>query len=196
MITAVRFRMRVLGGISVERLDHDATAEPVQRSNLAMLALLAVAGHRGVTRDRLLASRWPDAAPDHARNALSQVLFVIRKTLGADSIIQAGSLLRLNADLITSDLKEFEDSRSAGDFRTAVAAYGGPFLDGFHLPDAPEFERWVDVERTRLTRDYADALKRLATTADENAAWPEAIGWWKRLAVVDPLSGVVAAEVL
>jgi DNA-binding SARP family transcriptional activator len=196
MTTAVRFRLRVLGGISVERLDQRGTAEPVQRSNLATLALLTVAGNRGLTRDKLLAYRWPESTLEHSRNALSQVLFVIRRTLGADSIIQNGSTLRLNPDVVASDLKEFEDSCEARAYETAVAVYGGPFLDGFHLSDAPEFERWVDVERARLNRDYADVLKRLAIAADKKADSPEAIGWWKRLAVVDPLSGVVAAALM
>lgn len=40
--------------------------------------------------------------------------------------------------------------------------YAGPFLDGFFLSDAPEFERWVDTERGFLARQYAGALEALA----------------------------------
>ncbi|MEO6712249.1 MAG: BTAD domain-containing putative transcriptional regulator, partial [Mycobacteriales bacterium] len=149
-----------------------------------------------ITRDKLLGYRWPDTGLEQARNALSQVIFVLRKGLGPDFVIQTAAAMRLNADVITSDLTEFEDSRSAGEFERAVAAYGGPFLDGFHLTNAPAFERWVDVERTRLDRDYADALRRLATAAEQSADWSAAAGWWKQLAALDPLSGAVAASLM
>ena len=33
----------------------------------------------------------------------------------------------------------------------AAALYDGPFLDGFYLTGAPEFERWVEAERATLT---------------------------------------------
>ena len=70
----------------------------------------------------------------------------------------------------------------------AVAVYGGPLLDGFHVDDAPEFERWLDGERNRLAREYGEALKQLATAAEQAGAWGEAAEWWARSVEHDPLN--------
>src|SRR5205085_2654095 len=68
----------------------------------------------------------------------------------------------------------------------AVAHYGGPLLDGFHLKDAPEFERWCDTERTRLAHRYAGALRTLADGAERGGDRARAVEWWRRLAAHDP----------
>ena len=36
--------------------------------------------------------------------------------------------------------------------RPAADLYRGPFLDGFYLPDSPEFDGWVGQERRRWER--------------------------------------------
>ena len=60
--------------------------------------------------------------------------------------------------------------------------YRGDLLDGFHIADAGEFERWVEEERASLHREVLRALERLAKHGDEAANHPEAIRWWRRLA--------------
>ncbi len=66
--------------------------------------------------------------------------------------------------------------------------YAGPLLEGFHVDGAPEFEHWLDGERTRLAREYAEALGRLATAAECAGDWNEAVGWWGRAVEHDPLN--------
>ena len=41
-----------------------------------------------------------------------------------------------------------------------------PLMDGFHLSDGAEFERWLDGERARLTGRYAAALETLAEASE------------------------------
>ena len=52
------------------------------------------------------------------------------------------------------DAVAFLDAVNAGRAEEALGLYQGDFLAGFHVSDAPEFERWLDGERARL-RDLA-----------------------------------------
>jgi DNA-binding SARP family transcriptional activator len=40
--------------------------------------------------------------------------------------------------------------------------YRGDLLDGFHVARAPDFERWLSLERTRLAGRYAQAVEAVA----------------------------------
>lgn len=159
-----------------------------QRRLLALLAILAVAGRAGVSRDRILALLWPEGDPDRARHALTQSLYHARRNLRADDlIVPAGGDLRLNPDRITSDLEELEEGARAGDHARVAAAYQGPFLDGFFLAGSAEFERWASEQRDRLARVAAGSLDALASAAESRNAFAEAAQWRRRRVAIDPL---------
>src|SRR5207253_2818255 len=84
----------------------------------------------------------------------------------------------------------FEDALERRDDAAAAELYAGPFLDGFYLSGAEEFERWLDAERARLRQRAAAALERLATAAAGDHS--DAAAWWRRLAALDPLNSRVA----
>ena len=44
--------------------------------------MLACAGERGLTRDKLIAFFWPDADEERARRGLSQAVYALRQDLG------------------------------------------------------------------------------------------------------------------
>ena len=159
---------------------------PHQRKSLALLALLARAGDRGISRDKLLAYLWPETDPERAGHRLTQALYALRRGLQVGGLFLGSAELRLNAQLMASDVAEFVASHRAGQLDRAVALYGGPFLDGFFLSGAPEFERWMDNERAGLARDYAEALDTLAAEAVARGDLGHAAEWWRRLADHDP----------
>jgi DNA-binding SARP family transcriptional activator len=169
---------------------------PKGRRPLALLALLATSGSRGLSRDKVTALLWPESDAERGRNSLSQVLSSLRRELGAGDLVLGTAEIRLNADAITSDVEDFEASVSHGDFERAVAIQSGPFLDGFYLTDAPEFERWVEEQRARLIEKQRDALERLALDADRRADRAGAVAWWRRLAAVDPTSARAAVGLM
>ena len=70
--------------------------------------------------------------------------------------------------------------------------YHGPFLNGFHLSDAEEFERWADGERSRLARRYGQALEQLAEREVRGGEPVRAAEWWSRLAGEDPYNSRIA----
>jgi serine/threonine-protein kinase len=162
---------------------------------LALLAVLAAAGERGRSRDQLLLLFWPDATQSRARHSLEQLLYAIRSSI--DEAVFAGvNPVRLNPDVVGSDVAEFQSALQRGDLEGAVAAYRGPFLDGFYLSDAPEFEQWVGAERARLERSYADALERLAQSAEAAQDHLTAVRWWRKLSEIDPVSSKNAAGLI
>ena len=157
----------MLGGLSIEHVaerprsaaDLASTGTPpaplngagVQRRPLALLAFLATNNDRGRSRDEVLLHLWPDSTPARARNVLKQTLYALRRDLRApDMLIADSERLRLNPDVVTSDVAELEAALDRGQIEWALALDRGPFLDGISLGDVPEFDHWARSERERL----------------------------------------------
>ena len=178
-------RLATFGGLTFS----GASGEPLvtQRRRLGLLVLLAAAAERGMTRDKLVACLWPESATANARHALQQLIYSLRRQV-TDELFLGTDLLRLNPQVMTSDLWQFERALAAGALEEAVSVYGGPFLDGFFLDDAPAFEAWAETERRRLAEAHAKALYRLAKAARGTQQHTVEIECWRMLAVLDPLS--------
>jgi serine/threonine-protein kinase len=185
--------LRTLGGLAVERDERPLGAAATQRRALALLAVLAQAGLRGVSRDKLFALLWAEAPTDRAAHRLTQLLYSLRRDLPATDPILGAAELRLNPSVFASDLGAFSAALAAGDLERAVAAYGGPFLDGFFLTGEPEFERWADDQRVELARQHAEAVEALAQGASCRGDHGAAMRWWRERAQTDPLNSRVAA---
>ena len=186
---ADRYRLRTFGTLALAGPEDDTLLgkHGHQHRRLALLSVLAAAGEQGRSRDQLLLLFWPDATQSHARHSLEQLLYAIRSSI--DEAVFAGvNPVRLNADVVSSDVGEFQGALERGDLEEAVKQYRGPFLDGFYLSSAPEFGQWQDAERKRLERSYAGALERLAHCADAAQDYSTAVRWWRRLAETDPVS--------
>ena len=156
------FTLRLLGSASLDGPDGPVAGRAALRQRIALLALLAVEHPRPLSRDRLVASLWPESGADEARHLLRDSLYILRSALGDDSVLSTGDDLRLNPDRLACDLWEFEAAFARNDLEAAVAVYRGQFLSGFHLSGAEDFERWADGERSRLARRYGQALEQLA----------------------------------
>jgi DNA-binding SARP family transcriptional activator/TolB-like protein len=181
------YRLRLLGGLSLEDGPGLSEGAATRRRSLALLAVLATAGERGVPRDRLLLYLWPESDTKRARNSLHQTLYAIRRQLGQDSILVGVPNLQLNPAYFSCDLWDFQAALSRNDLEEAIACYDGPFLDGFSLPDLPEFEQWTEEERVQQARRYADALETSAAQATREGHHRIAVERWEALAQLDPL---------
>ena len=190
------FVLKVLGGAALERGGTPVTGRAVHRRRMALLALLASARGRMVRRERLIGYLWPEHPGDAARHLLSESLYILRKTVGEDLFVSAGDELSLDPAVLRSDLGDFLAAVDADDPAAAAAAYGGPFLDGFFVADAPEFERWAEEERDRLARAYARALEQLAEAREAEGDPRGAAEWWKRLARHEPFSSRIALRTM
>ena len=190
------FSLKVLGGaVLLGRGGVPVKGRAVHRRRLALLSLLAVA-RRPVGRERLIGYLWPEHPTDGARRLLSESLYVLRQELGDDALVSGGNDVTLNPRIVTSDVGEMEGALEGGDLEQAVALYRGPFLDGFYVTGADEFERWAEGERDRLARAYARALETLAERSESGGALLEAVEWWRRLLSHDPYSTRVAIRLV
>jgi DNA-binding SARP family transcriptional activator/Tfp pilus assembly protein PilF len=178
----------MLGGLAVVAGNGSVASE--QRRRLALLALLASARDRGMTRDRLIALLSPESSEESARHSLHQLLYFLRKQLTTDAFLGTDPL-RLNPAVVTSDVFEFEEALDRGELARAAALYRGPFLDGFHL-NVSTFEEWLASERQRLAARYGTALRRLASECEAAGDRRSSIAWWRQLTSLDPLSGSAA----
>jgi len=178
-----------LGGASLHRADGSAIA--VQRRPLALLAFVASAGSRGTTREKTLAIFWPDDEDERARHSLAQTLYALRRACGSD-VIEGAATLRIDASTIGTDIGDLAAALAAHDPERAASLYTGAFLDGFHLPNSGEFERWLESERARLHHAVARALESCARRAADRGDKTDAASYWRKLSALDPLDGRVA----
>jgi DNA-binding SARP family transcriptional activator len=187
-------RLRTFGGLTLARGSEDLTGAVTQRRRLALLALLAVAGPAGMSRDKLLAYLWPESDAERARHVLNQLLYAQRRQVGGegDDLFLGRKTLRLNPGLITTDVAAFEEALAADDPATAADLYAGPFLDGFFVKDAPEFERWVEEQRGRLALRASEAMTAAARRAESGGDVIRAVSWWRRANGTDPYDARLA----
>jgi DNA-binding SARP family transcriptional activator len=184
--------LRTFGGLSLSRGEENLTGAVTQRRRLAILALLAVAHDGGMSRDKLQAFLWPEADAGRARHVLNQLLYAQRRQAGTADLFLGQKTLRLNPAVIVSDIPPFEAALAKGDLEDAVVRYAGPFLDGFYLRDAAEFERWVEDQRARFRRGYQESLAALGQRAAARGQHAAAAGWWRRALEDDPYNALAA----
>ncbi len=185
-------RLKTFGGLTLARGEEDLTGAVTQRRRLAILAALAVAGEQGLSRDKLQALLWPESDAARARHVLNQLLYAQRRQVGSDGLFRGRKTLRLNAEVIWTDAGAFEGALRRGELEDAAAVYAGPFLDGFFLKEAPEFERWTEEQRSRLARRHLAALSTLATRATLAGDHTVAATWWRRARDADPYDSIAA----
>ena len=165
----------------------DCAAVLAQPKRLALLIYLAAASPRRFhRRDSLLALFWPDLDESHARAALRRTLYFLRNALGADAIVGRGDDEVGAGDAIWCDAAEFEAALSRGDLSRALDVYRGEFLTGFHVAGAPEYQDWLDRERTRLRDLAADAARTLAEDAASLDRHDDAVRYTRRALLLDP----------
>ncbi len=190
------FALNLLGGAVLEGRNGPVVGRAAHKRRLALLAILAAARGRSVGRERVIGLLWPEHPTDAARHLLSESLYVLRKELGENTFVSAGDEVGLNGEVVGSDVEEFERSVEEGDVEGAARLYRGPFLDGFYVSDAPEFERWAESERDRLARVFTRALESLAEAHTGAGRPQEAAVWWRRLAVHDPYNSRVGMRLM
>src|SRR2546426_8315401 len=100
--------LRTFGGLSIKDDGAAISGSATQRKTLALLALLAAASKNGLSRDKLIAYLWPESDAEHGRNLLKQACYALRRDLQAPDLFVGATALRLNPDIITSDVRSEE----------------------------------------------------------------------------------------
>ncbi len=182
-------QLRLLGTAVLEGPDGPLTGPAGQRHRIALLALLAAGGPVAQTRDRLLGMLWPEHDTRNARQLLNLSVHVLRQALGRSTIRSVGDGLLLDTTVLPTDLVAFESALAGDRPLEAMRHYSGPFLQGFFLPRASEFDRWADGIRASLARRRSEALRHLAREREEAGDLWQAITWWREVVTEEPGDG-------
>lgn len=143
-------RLRVFGTarVETERQPHgeDLLTQP---KALGLLVYLAIARPRGLhQRDRLVGLFWPELDQEHARSSLRKLLHRLKQVVGEEVIAAHGNeLLGVVRELVWCDVVAFDEAVAEDRLREALDLYTSELLQGFFLPQAGEFDRWLDEER-------------------------------------------------
>src|SRR5205823_1166596 len=181
--------IRCLGPPSVRVDGHDAPPDVVWRKHLALLVYLALSPDTTRARAHLVGLLWAESPDDKARRSLNEAVRRLRTALGEERLLNRGDGLQLSTAALELDVREFEALCADGQLR-ALELVRGDFLEGFHVDDAPEFDAWMETQRSRLR----EAARRLVVArAEEQLAvnrYVEARALARRALALDPYSDV------
>ena len=199
-MAASTHRLRTLGTLDLRAPDGtELRAVLAQPRRIALLAYLAVATPRGPQRrDRLLSLFWPDQDEAHARNALSQAIHFLRRSLGTDVITgRTGEELAIDPALLWCDAVAFDDAVAGRRTLEAAELYRGELLAGFHVPGASaELSSWLETTRAEYGRRHAAVLREIAEERERAGDFASAVDWRRRLAAHDPLDAAAALALM
>jgi hypothetical protein len=161
--------LRVLGTPDVRSADGNrVTSVLAQPKRLGLLTYLALAP-APVSRATLVAVFWPDSDETRARNALSQAVFHLRRSLG-DEVVQSSESDRLWAppEQIWCDAREAltNDIDPLGNWTA-----DGELLEGWNADDSHPLQEWLDRQRSRL-RERLPPRARATPVLREGASEP------------------------
>ncbi len=181
------------------------------RKEQALLIYLAVEGGLH-SREKITALFWPDSDEPQGRTTLRRTLADLRDTLqdadGASHLIIERNLLGFDfsseSDL---DLHTIESTYSLArgsstvqeakgaaqnhlllHLQRAASLNRGPFLEGFSLSEAPNFDTWIGLQREVWHQRMSlilDQLSQLQSDAGELLSARETVARWIAL---DPLN--------
>lgn len=184
-------RLQLLGSLTLLREDGSSVRSVLaQPKRFALLTYLATSSGSERPRDTLLALFWPELDVEHARKALRQALYGLRKSLGTGVVTGKGAeLVGVDPERLWCDAAAFSAAVEQGRDEEGLELYDGPFLEGFHLSGTPEFERWVERKRRRLRMEATSAAWRLVEAAEGKGERVEARRRAERALELAPYDG-------
>lgn len=155
----------------------------------ALRIVLAARG-RWVQRSDVQALFWPEHDAVRAARNLRQLLHAVSREEDLPVVERDGAALRC---LPSTDLHAFLAACRDERHEAAVAAYEGPFLAGFDLSGAHEFEAWASFERSALHERWRTSALALTDRWIRDGRVAAALALCDRLLAADPLDESAAS---
>ena len=186
-----------LGGSEVRLNGHSITGLSYNKMR-ALLAYLAVERERDHKREMLADLLWSASNPTTARGNLRRTLADLRRVLELPSGPLMFSASKHTIRFIPNsyiDVIDFAGQAPAEPANGAtaqhhderiIALYRGEFLAGLSLPDCPDFESWLQVQRETLHRRALALLEQLSNRAESISDYHKALEFSLRYCELEP----------
>jgi TolB-like protein/DNA-binding SARP family transcriptional activator len=156
-----RYALSLLGRF--ELTGPQGVVEFASKKAAGLLAYLACTAPEPQRREKLTDLLWGSHLEAQARQNLRQGLYVLRRILGDDSIVNQGHCVSLRAGVVASDVPRFEALVRDGSYDALAAAselHKGPLLADLDIAE-DAWGEWLTSERRRLQGLALDAMIRL-----------------------------------
>jgi len=165
-------KLSLFGGLGAAGYD-GADIKFAARKSALVLAILALAGTRGVSRERLCSLLWEDREVPQARASLRQALVELRKHIavhGGNEVEITGDadMIALSMPALAIDAQHFDGALQSGNLEDAAAVYGGELLNGVEMPSAAA--DWIAPIRQAYARKALTVADTLSAQADATSS--------------------------
>ncbi|HVL51797.1 MAG TPA: hypothetical protein VM754_09905 [Actinomycetota bacterium] len=151
------------------------------RKSWGLLAHVLLEPH--TTRRRLVDRLFADAEDPMA--TLRWHLLQVRRAVQPSEIVESGGHLQLAGDAFRVDAIEVVEGRVAVEQVRTVCR--GELLEGMSFHEAPAFELWISLQRTRMASAAGDTIRWAATMLARTNP-PEALALVERGLLADPFN--------
>ena len=165
----------------------DKRVDPPKGKTSALLYYLAYQGDR-VSREDLYYLFWPDTRDQRARANLRQLVLTTKNLPFVSKLEVTPTHLNWSVD---TDVQVFRDAVTKQSWQKATNLYEGALLEGLRVDGIPEFESWLELERSQLFTQYCDAVFQLCETLAAEKRYAEAAAHLERLHAVEPLDETI-----
>ncbi len=187
---------RTLGPVELATDGGPPPAELLWRKHLALLVYLARSPRRTRSREHLTGLLWGDRPEPAARHSLREALRVLKRCAGETGMDADADQVRLADGTVMLDVDLLEEHAAAARWEEAAQLVSGDFLEGFSVPDSPEFEDWVAAERLHWRARSVEALAQCSTEAARHGRLDRAVECGRRALRLDAASGAAVRRTM
>ena len=195
----VRLDIHLLGQFQVS-LKEERVSNFVSDKARALLAYLAVEGHKAQRRETLAHLLWPNKSDTRARANLRSALANLRQVIGelqADSpylLITHQDIKIDPCDQVRLDVDEFSEifnikaiePQNISQFDKVLTIYQGEFLTGFNLSENLPFNEWVLLKREQYARMMDSVLQKISNYFEMRGEYVKALPFAWRHVELEP----------
>lgn len=193
------FELQLLGRFDVRYRGHSVAGMSYNKMR-ALLAYLAMTPGQDHSREALAGLLWASNDLATARGNLRRTLADLRRVLeiptGMVIFAVTKNSIRFVAEPV-ADVWTFmgrqpvDCASGAADIageESAIALYRGEFLAGLSLPDSPDFEDWLQIQREAMHRRALALLERTANYYEQRRDYRKALPFALRHSELEPWS--------